>query len=371
MVFQSLLPDPTKIKKEFWHKDKTDSCARSKAARYVDPVVAVKLVPADPSKGAEAYEVVHTSFQSTSSCNITSVNALNACKLSVRTKHRGKEKDGHKRTWGIEMNEARQLYLGSYFRIDTIDHLIKNCHMFYRSWKYWHSPMIHGFAMTVVVAYDMYKECCEGKLNQEWKVDKPMDFYTFREKLSKQMLCYCPEKRCYPGDENHRKSKQQNSCQRRKMQQKISSSSDEEGNSSAARTILKAKMSCEQLKTELLGKRGKVPRLCQDFESLQAHVESAYSVKNKQICEICGEICWSKCGICNVPIHCFTKHGKDKFKVCFIKYHDCKSFGLARLDYILMGRNVSEWRPASRIMESANKTHIDDLMKECDDDSHI
>jgi hypothetical protein len=321
------LPDPRIIKKEYWHSVKTDSNARSKAARYVHPIVAVKSVPADPSKGTEAYEVVHTSFQSTSSCNITTVNALNACKLSVRTKYRGKSADGHKRSWGIEMNEARLLYLGSYFRIDTIDHLIKNCHMFYRSWKYWHSPMIHGFAMTVVTAYDMYLECCEGNLEQEWKVDKPMDFYTFREKLSEQMLCYRPEKRCYAGDENHRKSKQQNSHQRRKMQ-KMSSPSDDLS-SSAATSVLKTKVSCEQLKTELLGKRGKVPRLCQDLESLQAHVESAFKVKNKQICEICGEICWFKCGICDVPIHCFPSQGKEKFKGCFIKYHDCNSFGLA------------------------------------------
>ena len=159
---------------------------------------------------------------------------------------------------------------------------LQNCHMFYRSWKYWHSPMIHGFAMTVVTAYDMYLECCEGNLEQEWKVDKPMDFYTFREKLSEQMLCYRPEKRCYAGDENHRKSKQQNSHQRRKMQ-KMSSPSDDLS-SSAATSVLKTKVSCEQLKTELLGKRGKVPRLCQDLESLQAHVESAFKVKNKQIC---------------------------------------------------------------------------------------
>jgi hypothetical protein len=197
-----------------------------------------------------------------------------------------------------------------------------------------------------------------------------MDFYTFREKLSEQMLRYRPEKRCYPGDENHRKSKQQNSRQRRKMQT-MSSSSHEDGSSSAATSILKIKMSCEQLKTALLGKRGKVPRLCQDFVSLQAHVQSAYKVKNRQICEICGEICWYKCGICDVPIHFFPSQGKDKFKGFFIKYHDCKSFGLARSDYTLMGRNVCEWTPASRIMEGANKTHIDDLMKECDDDSYI
>jgi hypothetical protein len=56
------------------------------------------------------------------------------------------------------MNDARNLYLGSYFRIDVIDHLIKNAKLFYRSWKYWHSPMLHGKGMVVAVAYDMYLE---------------------------------------------------------------------------------------------------------------------------------------------------------------------------------------------------------------------
>ena len=38
----------------------------------------------------------------------------------------------NRRYWGIEMNEARQLYLGTYSRIDSIDHLVKNCRMEYR-----------------------------------------------------------------------------------------------------------------------------------------------------------------------------------------------------------------------------------------------
>eukprot|EP00978_Attheya_sp_CCMP212_P048336 scaffold506263_cov224-Attheya_sp.AAC.1 len=79
--------------------------------------------------------------------------------------------------------------------------------------------------MSVVVAYDMYKECCEGDLDPEWKIEKPMDFYTFREKLSEQLLSYRPEARKYPGDENHRKSLQQSRQQRRREKQRNASSS--------------------------------------------------------------------------------------------------------------------------------------------------
>ena len=67
------------------------------------------------------------------------------------------------------MNEARQLYLGTYSHIDSIDHLIKNCRMKYRCWKYWHSPMIHSISIAVFLACAMYLKLAEGYLGQTWK----------------------------------------------------------------------------------------------------------------------------------------------------------------------------------------------------------
>jgi len=52
--------------------------------------------------------------------------------------------------------------------------------------------MNHAKALAIVTAYDMYLECCEGKLNPDWKVDKPVDFHLFRERLGTQMLKYDP-----------------------------------------------------------------------------------------------------------------------------------------------------------------------------------
>ncbi len=126
-------------------------------------------------------------------------------------RERGRKEN--KRFWGIEMNDARELYLGTYSRIDSIDHLIKNANMFYRSWKYWHSPMLHGKSLAVVVAYDLYLEVAEGKLDSAWEIDEPVDFWTFREKLSIQMLEYSPTHHRYPGDAGMRASTQQSLCQ--------------------------------------------------------------------------------------------------------------------------------------------------------------
>jgi hypothetical protein len=121
------------------------------------------------------------------------VNALNKNKLAVRTKERGQEKSKVK--WAIEMNEACQLYLASYGRIDTIDSLIKNCNMFSVSWKYWHASKLHVQALGDVVAYDMYKEVVEeawaefGFATKQEAVKKCMlNFHAFRDQLVMQGL---------------------------------------------------------------------------------------------------------------------------------------------------------------------------------------
>jgi hypothetical protein len=56
---------------------------------------------------------------------------------------------GSKRSWCIEMNEAWELYICTYGVIDTMDHMVKNCHMFYRTWKYWHAAMNLAKVMTI------------------------------------------------------------------------------------------------------------------------------------------------------------------------------------------------------------------------------
>jgi hypothetical protein len=75
--------------------------------------------------------------------------------------------------------------------------------------------MIHGKALAVVVAYDMYLECAKGDLDPAWKIEKPMDFWPFREKLSEQMLQYKPTRRKYPGDGNMRAATQQSQRDRK------------------------------------------------------------------------------------------------------------------------------------------------------------
>jgi hypothetical protein len=79
--------------------------------------------------------------------------------------------------------------------------------MHYRSWKYWHLDMLHEKAMMIVTAYDMYIKFATSKLDPLWKVQKPMTFWRFRDRISIQMLQYDPQYRLYPGDDTLRKSR--------------------------------------------------------------------------------------------------------------------------------------------------------------------
>ena len=165
---------PKGIPERFFHKRKTETNQRSKAARHL--VVAVKTV----KKGGKDFKVVILSFQSMSSTNFMTVNSLSACKNFIESRQRGR---GESKSWYvIEQNMGRVLYLLTYSHIDSIDHLIKNARLFYQSWKYWHSPANHAKALAIVAAYDMYLECAEGVLDPEWKLEKSqiVSFHKYR-----------------------------------------------------------------------------------------------------------------------------------------------------------------------------------------------
>jgi hypothetical protein len=74
----------------------------SKAAHFHEPVVLVKQVEEDGER--KGFEQVHPSFQSTLSCNISMVNAINNCSMFIRRKERGAGEN--KRYWGIEVNDV-------------------------------------------------------------------------------------------------------------------------------------------------------------------------------------------------------------------------------------------------------------------------
>jgi hypothetical protein len=106
-------------------------------ARFEHPVVAVKEVKFPTSAGREDYCIVHVLFQSTGSANITSVNALDKVDLYVAKRERGR--GGRKRTWAIEMNEARYFYLKTYSGVDKLGQMLEKWGLRYVTWRWWHA----------------------------------------------------------------------------------------------------------------------------------------------------------------------------------------------------------------------------------------
>ncbi len=165
--------------------------ARSKVAQFEQPIVAVKHVKhqdSDRVNDKKDYVLCScVSFQSTGGTNISTVNALSLVDLYVgdRSKGRGQQK----RTWGVEMNEAREAYLKNYSAVDKIDQMLLRWDVTYRSWRWWHAPTRHAKAIAMSMAYFLYLQCAEGTVDPEWKVT-PVSGPRFRQRMSLQMVQY-------------------------------------------------------------------------------------------------------------------------------------------------------------------------------------
>ncbi len=165
---------------------------RSKVARFEQPMIAVKNIIKPRKKASNDNDVVqgtrastnkdnelvadekkdfvicHVSFQSTGGTNITSVNALSLVELYVREQNKGR--GNQKRTWGIEMNEARETYLKTYSAVDKIYQMLLGWDVKYKSWRWWHAPMRHAKAIAMSIAYSLYLQYAEGSVDPDWRV---------------------------------------------------------------------------------------------------------------------------------------------------------------------------------------------------------
>ena len=330
---------PKDIKSEYLQKEKT--CPRSKqakVARFAHPILAVKNA-ADGS-----YQRIHISFQSTSSCNISTVNAMNEVSNFCELRERGR--GNNKRYWVIEMNHGRRIYLSSYNGIDVLDHLLKNARLFYMTWKYWHAPKNHALAIAITCAYDIYIECAEGKLKIEWKVEKPISSWEFQRRLGKQALTYVPKKCMYPGDELLRSSTVIPRA-RRANEQSV------EGNIS--RTQLQ------------ILKDDDKSRACGDLDKMCCHIESIIRIPKGRSCAYCGEKAYHACGVCKdeggrpTALHVQRKKGKV-VEMCYFHYHNDNQLGLAREDQIAYRkRKRSDWEPPTSKEREENREAINTL----------
>jgi len=291
-----------------------------------------------PAVKTKPYLRVHVSFQSTSSTNFSTVNALNECHGFKRRWDRGIGKN--KRTWGIEMNDAREMYLDMYSRIDSIDHMIKNCQLKYISWKYSHAAMLHAFLLAIVTAYDMYKECALASLD-EWKIDRKniITFKEFRLKLGTQLLEYDPKNKHLPGDERMRSFIIQSKEKRRKR--------DTNG------------ITQDDFRRASAGKK---TRLCGDLNKLCDHIKSKQGYKDGRNCAVCGKTCYTKCEVCGEFMHFGA--GKNDVLNCHLDWHNSMMLGLCRKDLqTYHHRPMAEYKTPTKAQRQRNCDLIESFMQ--------
>ena len=344
-----------------WHKESISATDhRTKVARFLHPITAVHVTA--------GYTRVLSSFQSTGPTNISAVNALNTNYLFARTKSRGTERENQKRQWVIEMNDSRQLYLATYGQIDTIDQYIKQCNIFYVTWKYWHAAKNHAICLALTTAYDFYEELFDepkarsyfGITGEDTRQAKKLSFHQFRDRLSKQGIAYDPGLRLYMGDERMRKNTNKTK-ERREGGQKLKTPQHKRAR--LIRGALKAgrppkdDTRCGVVTPEMLKKAKTVlkKRFCGSLTKYIQHEESVRYLDNKvykkgKVCYWCGDYTWSFCGCCQDPVtkeaiylhHC-PRTGKSKGKCCFAHFHNEDGFGLARMDSDFLGEKKCNW----------------------------
>ena len=317
---------PKGVPDQFWHKAQTATDARAKSARMLQPIVAVKEVAA--SGEDKEYRRVHVSFQSTGACNISTVNALDTVKLFDHQKSRGR--GANKITWNIEMNEARRLYLDTYGIIDTMDSYMSKLNMHYTSWKYWHAAMLHYKKMVIVMSYDTYSRCAAGKAGDKYKVDKPLGFAAFRERLSAQMMAYDPTKLLYPGDNLFR---------------------------SVTATKKRKRPATVPASTESAWRAATDNRKLGDFSVLGEHWNSVKRATNAKSCRICKEQTLFRCTKCG-PKEAVCAPWSNGHQACFLHQHDRGYFGLGFGDAKSTGTEPKRWKAPSRQAEKAHRAKV-------------
>jgi hypothetical protein len=275
---------------------------------------------------------------------------LSSAGLYVTTKQRGKR--SQKTTWGIEQNEAQQTYLSQYFAIDNVNHMVSIASINHICWEYWHSPYLHALSIAVVAAYDMYVECCEGSLDQSWRIEPKdrMSFRLFRLLLSEQMLQYSPTNLKFPGNKCFQ------AWTRRTKRQRDKSTNSHSSTSTSVSTM---GVNIDNYKKAKYGDRRTAPRLCGDLQYIKKHFESLKKMGNKMKCEVCGELTTMRCGLCKKYM-CLFKKKKFIGGQCAMTYHNDCFFGLAKSDSeTLHGIPKNNWVPPSTNKRWCNERRIE------------
>jgi len=182
-----------------------------------------------------------------------------------------------------------------------------------------------------------------------WKVEKPVDFCTFREKLAKQMLLCFPKDRKHPGDEKFWTATQE--PKKKRKLGNVSSERNSSAGSAATNTTTGTNLTRDNFVTN-------VKRLCGDLASLCRHASSAKPTDSSgRMCVVCGKCCYSFCSACGEAMCRYpTKKSTTTATPCFYHHHDTSFFGSSKQDASVSGTRVKDWTfPSAEQMANHQK----------------
>ena len=127
----------------------------------------------------------------------------------------------------------------------------------------------------------------------------------------------------------------------------------------AANAIVEGKVTLAQLKqAKKVG-----GRLCGDLTMFQIHKESIETKKYELSCKFCGKLCYTRCGVCQLPCHDAPTRGSCKGYQCFTQLHNEQLFGLAIMDCKLINKDKKDWTPPTPQQKEENAKHIKEIQR--------
>ena len=167
----------------------------------------------------------------------------------------------------------------------------------------------------------------------------------------------------YPGDQFMQSITVTSKCNRLKSQLKY-------GRKSVKRSQQTAKSvgpgGLQSVKAEKFVEAKKKRLIC-SFGDLVAHLESFNennaAIKSGRKCAWHWEITFTKCMICDIPLHHLPVRGNNRGKICSVHYHHKGLFCLGYYDSKTLEskRDVIWCYPVSNAAQKSNRCHIEKL----------
>ena len=222
------------------------------------------------------------------------------------------------------MNEARELYVGTCSAVDKIDQLLRAWKFRMITWKWWHHPGMHGACVGFCMAYEIYKDCAEGRVDPEWKIPNPVGGPAFRSRLSKQMLEYDPRNLNYPGDAMLRSVNRYN----KKRRGLVSTTT----NNNAVCEDGQQRVGFSDYLNEIKPRRrGDVSRFgLHSSDILKKHLASMKQVGAAK-CEVCNKTTFWRCELCDARM-CLKSGNSASTLSCVLDFHSEDHLGLTQND---------------------------------------